>query len=272
MTFLKRHTLAIFVAVTYALVWLAWCLLVSTNIPLTPLWIFGSWAPNIAVAVVLGLAGDRVGLRQAFSGFLKWKVGVQWYLVAIGLPLSLSLLTGGLYFLFGGNLVAGGPDVPALTAGTFLGSLLSNLVFGPLGEEAGWRGFALPRLQRRFNALVSSLILGAIWAPFHIPMWLADTGLEVVPFWAFSIAAIGLTILMTWLFNSTKGSLIIIALFHLFFNVSWQLVTITLGVPPAVYWQIGAGVVVACAVIAVALAGPAELSRKFDAQLASHDV
>ena len=98
------------------------------------------------------------------------------------------------------------------------------------------------------------------------------TFLVVVPFWAFSIAAIGLTILMTWLFNSTKGSLIIIALFHLFFNVSWQLVTITLGVPPAVYWQIGAGVVVACAVIVVALTGPAEISRKFDAQLATRDV
>src|SRR5206468_8184082 len=93
---------------------------------------------------------------------------------------------------------------------------------GPLGEELGWRGFALPRLQRRYGPLVGSLILGPIWAFWHLPVfWIPawnypPTILNIV---MFVIAAIAFTIVMTWVFNSTKGSLFIAVLVHTSFDM-----------------------------------------------------
>jgi uncharacterized protein len=93
---------------------------------------------------------------------------------------------------------------------------------GPLGEEPGWRGFALPRLQRRYGPLVGSLILGPIWAFWHLPLFwapawnLPPTILNIV---MFVIAATAFTIVMTWVFNNTKGSLLIAVLVHTSFDM-----------------------------------------------------
>src|SRR5439155_13691057 len=109
-------------------------------------------------------------------------------------------------------------------------SLLSLLVLfvtvfflgGPLGEEPGWRGFALPRLQRLYGPLVGSLILGPMWALWHLPIfWIPawnypPTILNIV---MFVIAAIAFTVVMTWVFNNTKGSLFIAVLVHTSFDM-----------------------------------------------------
>ena len=93
---------------------------------------------------------------------------------------------------------------------------------GPLGEEPGWRGFALPRLQRRHGPLVGSLILGPIWAFWHLPLFwapawnLPPTVLNIV---LFVIAATAFTMVMTWVFNNTKGSLFIAVLVHTSFDM-----------------------------------------------------
>src|SRR5438046_8834702 len=108
-------------------------------------------------------------------------------------------------------------------------SLLPSLVLfvyvfflgGPLGEEPGWRGFALPRLQRRYGPLVGSLILGTIWAFWHLPLFwapawnLPPTILNIV---MFVVAAIAFTIVMTWVFNNTRGSLFMAVLVHTSFD------------------------------------------------------
>jgi CAAX protease family protein len=92
---------------------------------------------------------------------------------------------------------------------------------GPLGEEPGWRGFALPRLQRAYGPSVGSLILGSIWAFWHLPLFwapawnLPPTILNIV---MFVIAAIAFTIVMTWVFNNTRGSLFMAVLVHTSFD------------------------------------------------------
>lgn len=99
----------------------------------------------------------------------------------------------------------------------FIPLLLYNIIFFGFGEEAGWRGFALPRLQSRHSALVSSLLLTVIWALWHLPLFLyrpGYTGMDIggIAGWAFSLTT-G-SILLTWLYNSSRGSILICALFH----------------------------------------------------------
>jgi CAAX protease family protein len=122
---------------------------------------------------------------------------------------------------------AGGPGIVSRTRcpgpGTLARSLcLGIFLGGPLGEEPGWRSFALPRLQRLHGPLVGSLILGPIWAFWHLPIfWVPawnfpPTILNIV---MFVIAAIAFTIVMTWVFNNTKGSLLIAVLVHASFDM-----------------------------------------------------
>ncbi|HEY8599061.1 MAG TPA: CPBP family intramembrane glutamic endopeptidase, partial [Thermomicrobiales bacterium] len=88
-----------------------------------------------------------------------------------------------------------------------------------LTEETAWRGFALPRLQARFNALSASLILGLIWALWHLPLFfLANTGQSKMPFPGFVLDVVAVTIVMTWVYNHTRGSVLLAALFHAAFN------------------------------------------------------
>jgi membrane protease YdiL (CAAX protease family) len=109
-------------------------------------------------------------------------------------------------------------------------NLFVYVVFhGPLGEEAGWRGFALPRLQSRYGPLIGSLILAPVWALWHLPMFW-------VPAWKFPptllnlalfiLASIPLTIIMTWIFNNTKGSLLIAVLVHAVFDTTFVILNL----------------------------------------------
>src|SRR5207253_2297396 len=82
------------------------------------------------------------------------------------------------------------------------------LVGGGVDEELGWRGFALPRLQDRYGALIASVVLGIFWAGWHIPAWYAaGSGQDLISFPVFEVSVIGAAILFTWLYNSTGGSL-----------------------------------------------------------------
>lgn len=105
-------------------------------------------------------------------------------------------------------------EFPEMSALAFF---LYNFIFFGIGEEAGWRGFALPHLQRRFNALNSSLLLTVFWAIWHWPLFLYRPGymnmdIAAIGGWVFSLLT-G-SVLLTWLFNSSKGSIVVCALFH----------------------------------------------------------
>lgn len=107
---------------------------------------------------------------------------------------------------------------PSLILVNFVVILLTG---GPLQEEFGWRGYALPRLQSRFNAFFSSIILGSMWGLWHLPYFFIGTELT----YAYGIipqifTAILLSILLTWLFNNTRGSILVSLIFHNMFNLS----------------------------------------------------
>ena len=133
-----------------------------------PLFYLAVYAPTTASLVLTALFGGTAGLRKLLGRLLPWRAGVQWYLVVLlGYPL-VGLLAGRAAGLFG---VAQG-QIPDW--GHFLWALMQALVVdpGPLGEELGWRGFALPRMLARWRPLKASLILGLIWGIWHLPAFL----------------------------------------------------------------------------------------------------
>ena len=168
--------------------------------------------------------------------------------------------------LFGGE--SDGP-VSGFTVLSFFGLLFWNLLMGPLSEEGGWRGFALPRLESRFKALDSSLILGIIWACWHLPFYLVEErGPFLGFFYIYLPMVLVITILMTWGYNNTNGSLIITIIFHFSYNFNGRFITGNLGLLPQMVFQIAGGVMIGVYLIfVVAYYGREKLSRKLDSEM-----
>jgi membrane protease YdiL (CAAX protease family) len=147
-------------------------------------------------------------------------VGIQWWLVALLLPALVILGAVYLFSLFGGPAPDFSRYQPLYTIIPMI--ILITLING-VGEELGWRGFMLPRLQSRYSALVASLILGTFWGLWHAPVYfIAGTTQSIfraqVGFWAglllFTLSTIAISVTFTWVFNNTRGSVLIAATLH----------------------------------------------------------
>ncbi len=175
-----------------------------------------------AFIVTLATRGAR-GLAALLSGFARWAVRPIYWIVAVAAPCAVFVLLVLATRLTQGvwpSLAAlGQPDyLPAL--GIIPTLLLWTVTFG-VGEEVGWRGFALPRLQAGRTAFSASMLLGAFWAVWHLPaLFYRDTylemGLLVIPM-LLTVAAVGSTV-YTWMYNGTRGSLLLLAVFHGLFD------------------------------------------------------
>ena len=136
-----------------------------------------------------------------------------------------------------------------------------------LGEEIGWRGYALPRLQARRSALSASLILAPIWGLWHLPLWLTGDPVKTPIFYVpFFFSAFAFSVILTWVYNSTGGSLLMVVLLHATVNLPVTLAIDDLGsratVPVLLYW----GLMAVAAIVVVIWAGPEHLSRKRNKQ------
>lgn len=182
---------------------------------------------------------------------VQWRAGWVWYGVAIGLPVALAVAVQALHVMLGGALVSGPGDPLALIA------ILALLV---VGEEIGWRGFALPRLQARLGGLGASVVLGVLWAAWH----LANTtipGLE--RYWdafpAFALFVVAQTVLFTWIANRTHGSVLLAWLFHAAINVAGSQFAIG---DPVRQWWLSAAVFGVVALGVLAIVGPQLTKRQ----------
>jgi membrane protease YdiL (CAAX protease family) len=231
---LARHPLTFFFIIAYAGTWLAELPYVLSEdgsglLPFSsPLltWVLSPASiflgPFLAAFIMTGITEGRVGIGRLLRRFVLWRVGLGWYLFALlGFPmllvLSVIVLPGALASFQGLATLAPLPLLGILVYGFFLS--------GPLGEEPGWRGFALPRLQALHGPLVGSLILGPLWALWHLPLfftpWNELTTFNLV---VYVLATTCLTILYTWAFNNTKGSLLIAILIHWSFDAATVIV------------------------------------------------
>ena len=176
------------------------------------------FGPVIAAILVVGLTEGENGVWSLLSPLLKWRVNPQWYLIVLLGPAFMMFSTIYLYHLTRkGDSIS---DIHRLFsfAGDHIFALLLIFVYQIIivwGEEIGWRGYALPRLQSNFHPILASVILGILWGFWHLPdFWIEGSVHQSmsVPFFVF--ASIGYSILYTWIFNGTRGSLLLISLFH----------------------------------------------------------
>jgi membrane protease YdiL (CAAX protease family) len=219
--------LLVFVAIAYGIVWLLLGVSQLFGVPFTPLLVIGSWSPNIAAFIVIGLVlREKGGIRALFAGWARWRFQLVWYLAALSAP-ALAVLTLPVLRVFG---VLPGPHTP-ITLGVIVTIVVIEIVTGATGEELGWRGFLQLRLQRRLSPLSSALIVGVVWAFFHAPLWLAPGQVWVsIPFWSFGLACVSSSVMFAWLVNGTGGSMAIASLYHFLMNAGMNVVLL-FGVP-----------------------------------------
>jgi membrane protease YdiL (CAAX protease family) len=131
-------------------------------------------------------------------------------------PAAFSLSVAGVYALLGGSWSAALPWAQSEEALVMLPVLFVMLTLTDgLGEEPAWRGFALPRLLARHNALVASLIVGVLWALWHLPQfWIEGTFRYQEPVWPILVNCTATSVIFTWVFLHTRGSLLMTMLFH----------------------------------------------------------
>jgi membrane protease YdiL (CAAX protease family) len=204
----KKHRLIAFFVLAYLLTW--WIYPVLKVSPL--LGIFGLFGPALAAIIVAAVTEGKSGVKALLSRVVRWRVGLPWYVIALGLPTLLSLATAGL------NYLLGAPTFVQVGSLTVLDLVLFVLV---VGEELGWRGYALPRLLEKRSPLIASLILGVLWGLWHLPTFLVPgTPQYGLPLVAFVLLTVEYSILMTWVFLHTVGSVLVATLFHGAINLS----------------------------------------------------
>lgn len=179
--------------------------------------VLGTFGPFIAAASMvgrrLGFKGVGAFLGQAF----KWRVGLRWYFAALAAPALIRIVVLYIHVIKGGSL----PDLsdPArwlAIPGTFVAVLL---IGGPTGEEFGWRGYLLQRVQPRAGLLGAAFVIGIISAFWHLPLFFISAAIQShLPFALFLVRTIALSIISTWIYNGTRRSLLFVLLFHASLN------------------------------------------------------
>jgi len=220
---LRRHPLISFFVLAYAISWtyvlvflVVWPL-PDTIVTDTPELL----GPVVAGFVMTAVVSGKAGVRQLLRRFVLWRVGTVWYLLALlGIPAlyfaSIVLVPGAIASF----------KAPALSMAIIYPVLFLVVMVldGPLLEEPGWRGFALPRLQQRWGPLAGTVILGLLWATWHAPQYLTPTfsaangGLNPTGVIVFLVDVVAFSVIITWAFNHTRASLLMAVLLHTSIN------------------------------------------------------
>ena len=207
-----------------------------------------------AALIVSGLAAGRPGVTALLRRMVRVRVRLRWYLVALLLPACFAFVSLGLNLLFGARMPgheqwAKWPEI----ADHFIVMFL----FVGLGEEPGWRGFALPELQKRRSALESAMLVGVAWALWHLPLMGTEFRWNSVP--AFLVSVFAGSVVTAWLFNSARESVLLCMLFHASVNAvtSGYVFQLFSGADQSRLWRIHALVWVAGAAAVAWRAGPA---------------
>ena len=228
---LARHPLVSFFVMAYAFTWLVWAPwvlgedgagLLPINVSQTASGYLNATAilagPTLSAFIMTATTEGREGVRRLLGRLVLWRVGIRWYLFAlIGVPLIMLVGTM-VYSMELPNLAALGG--PSYLLGYLASFALVTVWGGPLLEEVGWRGFALPRMEPLHGPLLASVILGLLWACWHlpeflVPSWAASSGgggiLSII---LFTLTTITFTIVITWVFNNTRASVLLAILGH----------------------------------------------------------
>ena len=220
---MKKHPVTEFYILAFAISWIGLIPGVLGSQGIAPfdspfvqfLGILFSIGPTLAAVIMSQVMQGKTGVQNLLKGLLKWRVNLVWYLVAVLGPVVIFVTGQVLTKLMGLTVESAAvPSDSFLFVVVILTVILSNT-----SEEIGWRGFALPYLQKRYNALLSALIVGLLWSLWHLPLvFLKGNPMAQSPLiWFVSIVASAF--IYTWLYNSTQGSILLVALFHSALNI-----------------------------------------------------
>jgi uncharacterized protein len=219
---LQQHPLISFFAMAYSFSWIGWLpyVLSQSGLGLLPfqasqlIALPGAYlGPLLSGFLMTAAVEGKSGVRHLWQRFFLWRVNWRWYLFAIfGTPAMLFLG----YLSQPGAMAVLNFSILQLV-GVFAIILLLEIFTSGLAEEPGWRGFALPRLQKRCGPLLGTIILGILWGGWHLPLFLtawSHGGNGLVDIVVFILTTIGTAITITWMFNHTRGSLLLAVLLH----------------------------------------------------------
>lgn len=185
------------------------------------LFFIGPFVPSLLAVYLTWRKEGEPGLRSLGRRILQFKLGWRWYVVTFLIVIA-GTVGQVLIYKFIGN------PFDARVFVTQMGSFFPLLILGPLSEELGWRGYALDRLQTRWNALVSSLIIGLVWSLWHLPLFLIPGTSQYemgVSFIGFLIKLTSSSVLYTWLYNNTRRSLWSAILLHWLYTYAAQVMS-----------------------------------------------
>lgn len=233
---IARHPLLSFFVLANALSWIAWTPYILSNNGLG-VWDYtfelgqltgmlpGAYlGPITSALIVTAVTGGAAGLRRWGARLWRWRVRWHWYAIALlGVPAAL-IVTG--LVVSGGQVVS--PPLTVLAA--YIPMLIVQMLTTGLAEEPGWRDFALPRLQDKFGPMGAALILGPMWALWHMPLFLTEWGGYPEADWtrpvSFAVFCVGFNVVIAWIFNRTGKSLPLAMLAHVsvnsFMSVVWS--------------------------------------------------
>jgi membrane protease YdiL (CAAX protease family) len=223
---LKQNPVPAFFVLTFVIAWSIWLplgIFAPDNVFLT---LPGAWAPTISAIILIGLLEGRVGVKRFLKKVLHWRVEFQWYLVVLFGVAVIAYLAIDVGMLFG----ISAPEISlpnGLPREALLGALpvifLVNIFLGgPLAEDIGWRGYILPKMRERMSALNASLIIGVVWAFWHLPYFIFPAwqgAVGNVPFFWFALLTMSWSVLFAWVYVNTD-SILMPVLFHAAINTT----------------------------------------------------
>ncbi len=228
---LRRHRVACFLAITFAVSWSAWLLAgrAETGV-FSPLYLIGLLGPLVGAIVTTAIVDGRDGVEGLLGRMLRVRVGLRWWAVAIGLPLAVAAVGYVIVVAYSMFLLAP-VTLPSVRAfGQFVGYPATNVLalavmliaINGFGEETGWRGFLLPTLERRWSPLRASLIVGGVWALWHVPAFAVNASYRAMPLAMLPIFFIGIvcgSLVLAWLYHRGRGSIALVAVWHGLFDL-----------------------------------------------------
>ena len=236
----KRYPLLTFFLLAYAFSWIVWTTMIAVAAAFQlrydtygwpMLWLTGMWGPSFSALVITGIGSGKTDVRSLLSRLLHWRVSLQWFLFALLVIPASKMLVFFITWLSGSTLLE---NSRWLALASLIPIFLIFFAYGaPLQEELGWRGYALPRLQQHWGALLGMLILALLWIGWHFPLfWIPGGPYDIAnqPFIPFLVNFLAYmlpsTFLFTWLYNNAKGSVLLCMILHAANNTSGSIASL----------------------------------------------